>query len=62
MPKYDYYCVDCKKNVEIEKSYTDTSPFKCPSCKGKRLVRKITTPNTVLYKGDGWTKQTQVQD
>lgn len=54
MPKYIFYCVDCKETYEIEKSYSDTSPFKCPEGHTKRLVRKYTVP-AVKYVGKDFT-------
>ena len=58
MPRYDIYCVDCNKRYEIEKSYNDLSPMTCPNGH-KRIVRKITKPTKVIYKGDGFTKKVE---
>lgn len=54
MPKYDIYCVDCKKNYEIEKSYSDNTPFSCPKGHTKRIVKKINKSAPVHFKGDGF--------
>jgi predicted nucleic acid-binding Zn ribbon protein len=55
MPKFDVFCTDCNKRYEIEKSYSDLTPMACPKGHTERLVRKITKPPVVKYKGDGFT-------
>lgn len=58
MPKYDIHCVDCDKDYEIEKSYTDITPMTCP--KGhRRIVRKIKVAPPVKYRGEGFTKKVE---
>lgn len=54
MPKYQIYCATCDKEYEIEKSYSDISPFSCPKGHTKRIVRKIKQSAPVHFKGDGF--------
>ena len=55
MPKYDIHCLDCNKEYEIEKSYSDKTPFTCPNGH-TRIVKKIAI-FSVQYKADGFTKK-----
>ena len=54
MPKYQVYCADCNEEYEIEKSYTDTTPFSCPKGHTNRIVNKIRQSAPIIYKGDGF--------
>lgn len=54
MPKYQIYCATCDKEYEIEKSYSDTTPFSCPKGHTKRIVNKIRDSAPVHFKGDGF--------
>lgn len=55
MPTYSYYCKSCKKNSELFHSMKDESKKKCPKCGKKNLVRIVTSPPAVIFKGEGWT-------
>ena len=39
MPRYEYYCEDCKKTFELILSLEehDKSKVVCPKCKGKHV-------------------------
>ena len=57
--KYDYRCVECNTEYEVEVITTSTlegrrnvSP-KCPNC-GKKKSRKIIRPTRVIFKGKGF--------
>lgn len=58
MPKYEIHCVECNKDYEVEKSYSDNTPFSCPKGHTKRIVKKI-RPLTIVYKGNGFTKKVE---
>lgn len=62
MPKYQIYCATCDKEYEIEKSYSDVSPFSCPKGHTKRIVKKIKTSAPVHFKGDGFVGKIGNQD
>lgn len=52
--KYDYLCESCGTEFEIEKSYTDTKPVKCPECSSKKVRKRLTKPS-IIFKGSGFT-------
>lgn len=59
MPRYDYYCENCKQEYEVEQKISDEPLKECPKCKEnnqdspppKRLIGKT---NFVLV-GGGWS-------
>jgi putative FmdB family regulatory protein len=56
MPIYIYGCLECKDSFEEYKSYTSKKKTKCPKCKSKNVKKKIGV-YTIIYRGDGFTKQ-----
>ena len=52
MPSYDYECACCGNIFEEKRSFSDTSPVRCPSCKGSS--RKRFSQVSVIYKGTGF--------
>lgn len=58
MVKYDKKCGSCNHEFEVERSYTDTKPIKCPECgKSNRIVSVIKKSFPVLYRAKGFTKR-----
>ena len=55
MPTYQYRCKSCEEDLEIFHSVMDKPKKKCPKCGKKQLVRIITSPPAVIFKGQGWT-------
>lgn len=43
MPKYDFFCEDCRKPFVIQICYDDygKKPVHCPNCQGIRVKRQI---------------------
>ena len=43
MPLYEYRCLDCKRRVSVQQSYSDYGKIQpaCPACGGKHLERLI---------------------
>jgi len=54
MVKYNYRCLVCGIEFEVEKHYTDKKQEKCPECKSKQ-VRKIIGVPSITFVGDGFT-------
>lgn len=55
MPIYQYQCTSCKYEFDIIQKMSDEPLQKCPSCKKKKLVKKVSSGGFIL-KGDGWYK------
>lgn len=55
---YTYVCKDCKKYFELSLSVKDynTHDKVCPLCTSSN-VKRTYQPATVIYNGDGFTKQ-----
>jgi len=53
MPIYEYHCDDCDFDFELLKSIKSDPYSNCPKCK-KKLVRKISAPAGILFKGSGF--------
>jgi putative FmdB family regulatory protein len=54
MPTYDYLCEACDHEFEAFHSMS-AAPIKvCPSCKKKKVVRKIGTGAGIIFKGGGF--------
>ena len=52
MPSYDYECACCGTVFEEKRSFSDTTPVHCPSCKIVSVKRF--SPVSVIYKGSGF--------
>lgn len=52
MPRYDFYCEQCKQETEIVRAFTDNKEILCNDC-GSALIKKISaTP--VHFRGSGF--------
>ncbi len=60
MPRYCYICAKCKKEYTIKHSYK-AEPGNCPGCGFPGLVRQITLPATIKYKGDNYPQKGKVK-
>lgn len=54
MPIYEYHCLDCRKDHEIIKKFSDKPLRICPSCGGK--LKKKLSLSAFQLKGEGWYK------
>lgn len=56
MPLYEYRCEKCGKQFEVRQTMdsTDLTEHEC----GGKLVKVITTPPFLVFKGTGWTEKT----
>jgi putative FmdB family regulatory protein len=53
MPTYEYGCLVCKNEFEVQQSIKDEKGAECPKCRtfcGNRLVSK----SSFMLKGSGW--------
>jgi len=43
MPRYEFYCEDCKKSFELILTLEEYEKknFKCPKCKGKHVQQEV---------------------
>ena len=55
MPKYDYWCSDCKNEVVKDRKITDESVEACEKC-GKTMVRLVPQDTLINLTGSGWYK------
>lgn len=54
LPIYEYVCVECGHNFEIQRHiYDDTELVFCPDC-CSTLVQRIYRPLPIHYKGHGF--------
>jgi putative FmdB family regulatory protein len=57
MPFYDKKCADCGEKFTVHIEYTDTTTkVKCPKCKSGRIVSILSRKQTIIFKGEGFTK------
>lgn len=54
MPIYEYQCLDCQKDHEIIKKFSDKPLKICPACGGK--LKKKLSLSAFQLKGEGWYK------
>ena len=55
MPKYLYYCEECKEIFEVMQKITDKELTSKPNCDKKDCsVVKIISRTSFVLKGDGW--------
>lgn len=50
MPKYEYECLKCGKQFEIEQRISDPAIKECPNCRGK-VKRLISAGGGFIMKG-----------
>lgn len=53
MPKYDYHCMGCGRNFEVEKRMADPHPTVCDAC-GHDDVQRRFAPIKATYHGSGF--------
>lgn len=56
MPIYEYSCVCCKHEFEIEQSINDKPLDDCPECLVSALKRLIPSNTGFVLKGGCWAK------
>jgi len=54
MPTYEYRCLVCDSEFEINQSIKDEKGAECPNCKTFCYNRLISRGTTFTLKGDGW--------
>lgn len=54
MPQYNYRCLTCEKEFELQRSYDDNSKPRCPHCKSRKVQHLIESP-AVIYRGKDFT-------
>jgi putative FmdB family regulatory protein len=52
MPTYAYSCKSCEHAFEVQLSFSDKDPEKCPECGGE--IRKLFGNLGVTFKGSGF--------
>ena len=52
MPTYEYACMDCAEDFEVQQSFTDASLTECPACEGR--LRKVFNAVGIVFKGSGF--------
>lgn len=52
MPRYDYECTHCIKEIEVERSMLDNTDVKCPEC-GDTMRLLICTDTKGYVRGTG---------
>jgi putative FmdB family regulatory protein len=54
MPRYDYSCNECELIIEVQRSFSETSPENCPTCGIE--MSKVYGSVGVTFKGSGFYK------
>lgn len=52
MPKYQYRCQSCSRELEVFQKFTDAALTECPECEG--TLRKVFSAVGVVFKGSGF--------
>lgn len=52
MPTYEYECPVCSCRFELRRSFSDSSPAKCPKC--QKESRRLFSPVPIIFKGSGF--------
>jgi len=55
MPRYDYKCPECEKEVEVEHSITEAPELICDEC-SVQMKRCISGRTSFVLNGSGWAK------
>jgi len=53
MPTYEYQCLTCTEEFEVEQRITDPARAQCPSC-GSWDTRRLISHSSFVLKGSGW--------
>jgi len=54
MPTYDYFCSECKHELETMHKITDAPLRTCPKCQHDTLVRRPGGGVALAFAGDGF--------
>ncbi|WOP17364.1 FmdB family zinc ribbon protein [Raineyella sp. LH-20] len=54
MPRYQYHCTSCGRDLEVRQSFTEPALTVCPECEG--TLRKVFNAVGVVFKGSGFYK------
>lgn len=57
MPTYEYECLECKSNFEIEQKITDMPLKNCPNCNKENVRRLISGGTGFQLLGGGWYRE-----
>jgi putative FmdB family regulatory protein len=52
VPTYQYACLDCAEDFEVQQSFSDASLTECPACEGR--LRKVFNAVGIVFKGSGF--------
>ena len=55
MPRYDYRCSSCGREVEVMHGIHESGPQVCDHCGG--AMRKALSSPAIHFKGSGWAKK-----
>ena len=55
MPRYDYRCSSCGREVEVMHGIHESGPQACDHCGG--AMRKALSSPAIHFKGSGWAKK-----
>ena len=53
MPVYTYRCDSCGVQFERHQAFSDAPLKTCPECR-KKSLKKVITPNRIIFKGSGF--------
>ncbi|QGF24029.1 FmdB family zinc ribbon protein [Raineyella fluvialis] len=54
MPRYQYHCTSCGRDLEVRQSFSEPALTVCPTCQGD--LRKVFNAVGVVFKGSGFYK------
>ena len=54
MPTYEYSCLVCNKEFEVQQSIKDEKGTECPNCRIFCFNRLISASTSFTLKGTGW--------
>ncbi|WP_076844775.1 MULTISPECIES: FmdB family zinc ribbon protein [Protofrankia] len=54
MPRYEYRCTACDRDLEVVQSFNDAALTECPTCSGR--LRRVFSSVGVVFKGSGFYK------
>ncbi|WP_131768629.1 FmdB family zinc ribbon protein [Candidatus Protofrankia californiensis] len=54
MPRYEYRCTACDRDLEVVQNFNDAALTECPTCNGK--LRRVFSSVGVVFKGSGFYK------